>query len=73
MIKNLKTKYRIKTRPIEYHLFYKVEKKVWWCPFWIEMNFYNSHHSIEAAEIYIKNHNLKGRVVKYIEAPKPSN
>ena len=71
-----KRRYRIVT---DVFCGYEAQYKPWWSPVWIQMNFTNTHPSIEKAEAYIqrcmKDADLKnkaGRVVKYVE-PKHEN
>jgi len=46
----MKTKYRIVT---DRYLGYECQVWRWYWPFWSQMNFTNTHHSIEAAKKYI--------------------
>ena len=71
-----KTRYRIVT---DEYSGYEAQYRPWWSPVWIQMNFTNTHPSIEKAEAYIQRciedaspENKPGRVVKYIE-PKNEN
>lgn len=60
-------KYRIVT---DNYAGFEVQIKVWYWPFWRQLNFSNTHFSIEQASQYIekdkKDRNFKSKVVKEI-------
>lgn len=61
----MKTRYRIVT---DRYLGYEVQAWRWWLPLWIEMNFTNTHATIEAAETWLSKYKERpGRFVKYID------
>lgn len=63
-------KYRIVT---DTYCGYEVQAKVWYWPFWYQVNFTNTHRTIEKAEEYAKQHAegkfclFKRHVVKELE------
>jgi len=63
-----KRKYRIVT---DSYAGYEVQHKYWWCPFWIQTDYTNTHGSIHEAERFIelikKRNNQRNKVIKYIE------
>jgi len=36
------------------YLGYEVQKKRWWFPFWLEINFANTHTTLEKAKEYLE-------------------
>ena len=49
----LANRYRICT---DQHSGYEAQIWRWWCPFWVQIGFANSHLSIESARKQIANH-----------------
>jgi hypothetical protein len=61
-----KTKYRIVT---DRYLVYQVDQKVWFWPFWCEVDGGNTHRSEDEAEGWLCAHlRRRKRVVKYLGA-----
>ena len=56
-----KNKYRIITD--QYNGF-ECQKKLWWCPFWFQMNHSNTHATLDGAKKYIEN---DGVVLEYTQ------
>jgi hypothetical protein len=47
-----KNKYRVVT---DQHLGFECQKRLWYWPFWFQMNYSNTHPTVERAKEYIKN------------------
>ena len=55
-----KTKFRIVT---DEHSGFECQQKVWWIPFWFQMDGTNTHRTIESAEEFIFKHINAGKVI----------